>query len=55
MLLDTHAGVEHFGRALARGFDQALVVVDPTANAVQVGMDAARLAGSMGSAWSTWS
>jgi len=48
VLLDTHAGVEHFGRALARGFDQAVVVVDPTANAVQVGMDTARLAGSMG-------
>ncbi|HVC69166.1 MAG TPA: AAA family ATPase [Acidimicrobiales bacterium] len=48
VLLDTHAGVEHFGRALARGFNQAVVVVDHTANAVQVGMDTARLAGSMG-------
>ena len=48
VLLDTHAGVEHFGRALARGFDQAVVVVDHTANAVQVGMDTARLAGDMG-------
>ena len=48
VLLDTHAGVEHFGRALARGFDQAVVVVDHTANAVQVGMDTARLAGTLG-------
>jgi CO dehydrogenase maturation factor len=48
VLLDTHAGVEHFGRALARGFDQAVVVVDHTANSVQVGMDTARLAGTMG-------
>lgn len=48
VLLDTHAGVEHFGRALARGFDQALVVVDHTANSVRVGMDTARLAGAMG-------
>lgn len=48
VLMDTHAGVEHFGRALARGFDQALVVVDPTYNAVQVGVDAARLAAELG-------
>jgi CO dehydrogenase maturation factor len=48
VLLDTHAGVEHFGRALARGFDQAVVVVDHTANAVQVGMDTTRLARDMG-------
>ncbi len=48
VLLDTHAGVEHFGRALARGFDHAVVVVDHTANAVQVGMDTARLAGDIG-------
>ncbi len=48
VLLDTHAGVEHFGRALARGFDQAVVVVDPTVNAVQVGLDTARLAGTLG-------
>lgn len=48
VLMDTHAGVEHFGRALARGFDQALIVVDPTFNAVQVGLEAARLASELG-------
>ncbi len=48
VLMDTHAGVEHFGRALARGFDQALIVVDPTYNAIQVGMDAARLSTELG-------
>jgi CO dehydrogenase maturation factor len=48
VVMDTHAGVEHFGRALARGFDAALVVVDPTANAVSVGMEAARLANELG-------
>ncbi len=48
VLLDTHAGVEHFGRSLARGFDQAVVVVDPTFNAVQVGLDTARLAAQLG-------
>ena len=38
VLMDTHAGVEHFGRALARGFDSRVVVVEPTFNAVQVGL-----------------
>jgi CO dehydrogenase maturation factor len=48
ILMDTHAGVEHFGRALARGFDRAVVVVEPTYNAVQVGVDTARLAQELG-------
>jgi CO dehydrogenase maturation factor len=44
ILLDTQAGVEHFGRALARGFSQALLVTDPTFNAVQVVKKSVRLA-----------
>ncbi len=48
VLMDTHAGVEHFGRALARGFDRALVVVDPTFNAMHVGVEAARLSIDLG-------
>jgi CO dehydrogenase maturation factor len=44
VIMDTHAGVEHFGRALARGFSNALVVVEPTYNAVQVGLSTARMA-----------
>jgi CO dehydrogenase maturation factor len=48
VIMDTHAGVEHFGRSLARGFDTALVVVDPTFNAVQVGIESARLAAELG-------
>jgi len=48
VVMDTHAGVEHFGRALARGFDAAVVVVDPTFNAVQVGVASARLAADLG-------
>jgi CO dehydrogenase maturation factor len=48
ILMDTHAGVEHFGRALARGFDRAVVVVEPTYNAVQVGVETARLARELG-------
>ena len=46
--MDTHAGVEHFGRALARGFDSVVVVVEPTFNAVQVGVESAALANELG-------
>lgn len=48
ILLDTPAGVEHFGRTIARGFDQALLVTDPTFNAVQVVRHAALLAKELG-------
>jgi CO dehydrogenase maturation factor len=48
VIMDTHAGVEHFGRSLARGFDRALVVVVPTFNSVQVGLETARLAQELG-------
>jgi CO dehydrogenase maturation factor len=48
VLMDTHAGVEHFGRALARGFDSVLVVVEPTFNAVKVGVESAALATALG-------
>ncbi|MGB5211807.1 MAG: AAA family ATPase [Gammaproteobacteria bacterium] len=44
ILMDTQAGFEHFGRALARGFRHALVVTDPTFNGLQVAIHAARLA-----------
>jgi CO dehydrogenase maturation factor len=48
ILLDTQAGVEHFGRALAQGFRHAVVVADPTFNGVQVALHAARLAAALG-------
>jgi CO dehydrogenase maturation factor len=48
VVMDTHAGVEHFGRALARGFDSVVVVVEPTFNAVQVGVASAALANELG-------
>lgn len=44
ILMDTQAGFEHFGRALARGFRHAVVVTDPTFNGVQAALQAARLA-----------
>ncbi len=43
IVMDTQAGLEHFGRALARGFGQALVVTDPSFNGVSVALQTARL------------
>lgn len=43
ILMDTQAGVEHFGRALTKGFNQAILVTDPTFNAIQVVKHAADL------------
>lgn len=48
ILLDTQAGLEHFGRALAKGFRHAVVVTDPTFNGLQVALKAARLARDIG-------
>lgn len=48
IVMDTQAGVEHFGRALAKGFHHAVVVTDPTFNGVQVALHAARLAHELG-------
>lgn len=44
ILMDTQAGVEHFGRALAKGFNQAILVTDPTFNGVQAVKHGAKLA-----------
>jgi CO dehydrogenase maturation factor len=48
ILMDTQAGFEHFGRALAKGFRHAVVVSDPTFNGLQVALRAARLARDLG-------
>jgi CO dehydrogenase maturation factor len=48
ILLDTQAGVEHFGRALSRGFNQCLVVSDDTINALSVACHSAQLARQIG-------
>jgi CO dehydrogenase maturation factor len=48
ILMDTQAGVEHFGRAIAKGFNHAVVVSDPTFNGTQVALHAARLSVDMG-------
>jgi len=43
ILLDTQAGVEHFGRALAQGFKQTVIISEPTFNAYQVAKHSAVL------------
>ncbi len=48
ILMDTQAGVEHFGRAIAKGFHQAIVLSDPTFNGMQVAINTATLAKGLG-------
>lgn len=48
ILLDTQAGVEHFGRALSRGFSHCLTVSDDTFNALNVACHSAELARQIG-------
>lgn len=48
ILMDTPAGVEHFGRTIARGFHQAVLITDPSFNAVQVTGHLAHLAKEVG-------
>jgi CO dehydrogenase maturation factor len=47
IILDTQAGVEHFGRALAEGFSQTIVVTEPGFNSVQVALHSAELASQL--------
>ncbi len=48
ILLDTQAGVEHFGRALAKGFRHCVVVTEPTFNSMDVAKHTAKLARQIG-------
>ncbi len=48
ILLDTPAGMEHFGRAVAEGFSCALVVADPSYNALSVAKECSVLARQLG-------
>jgi len=48
ILLDTQAGMEHFGRALAKGFQHCLVVSDDSFNALCVAEQSAQLARELG-------
>lgn len=48
VLVDTEAGVEHFGRGVLEGADYVLVVVDPSQEAVVMAGKACRLAEESG-------
>jgi CO dehydrogenase maturation factor len=48
ILLDTPAGLEHFGRAVADGFTSAVVMADPSYNALSVARESAGLARQLG-------
>lgn len=48
ILLDTQAGVEHFGRAIAEGFSQTVIITEPVFNAVSVALRSAHLATELG-------
>jgi CO dehydrogenase maturation factor len=48
VLLDTPAGLEHFGRAVADGFTCAVVLADPSYNALSVARESAALAQQLG-------
>jgi CO dehydrogenase maturation factor len=48
ILLDTPAGLEHFGRAVADGFTSAVVMADPSYNALSVARESAALARQLG-------
>ncbi len=48
VILDTQAGVEHFGRAIAKGFSQCLIITDITFNSFSVASHAAKLSKELG-------
>jgi CO dehydrogenase maturation factor len=48
VLVDCEAGLEHFGRATARGVDKLLVVVEPDLNSVETAYRIRKLAGDIG-------
>lgn len=48
VLLDTPAGLEHFGRSVAEGFDLALIVSDTSYNALAVARELCSLAKESG-------
>lgn len=44
IIMDTEAGLEQFGRAVSKGFHQALIVSEPTITSLNVSFQAAKLA-----------
>ncbi len=52
VIVDTEAGVEHFGRGVLQGVDAVLMIVDPSYDAVLLAEKAAKLAGEAGKPFS---
>jgi CO dehydrogenase maturation factor len=48
IIMDTEAGLEHFGRAIAKGFHHAVIVSEPTFNSIFVLNQAVKLAKNLG-------
>ena len=48
ILMDTQAGVEHFGRAMAEGFSQAIIITEPYFNSIQVALRTTKLTKQLG-------
>ncbi len=48
IIMDTEAGLEHFGRAIAKGFHHAIIVSEPTFNSIYVMSQAVKLAQGLG-------
>ena len=48
VIVDTEAGVEHFGRGVLEGTDAVLMVIDPSHEAVILAEKAAKLAEEAG-------
>lgn len=48
IIMDTEAGLEHFGRAIAKGFHHAVIVSEPTLNSIYVANQAVKLARGLG-------
>lgn len=48
ILMDTEAGLEHFGRAIAKGFHHAIIISEPNFNSIYVMSQAVKLAKGLG-------
>ncbi len=48
IIMDTQAGVEHFGRSMSEGFSYGVIVTEPSFNSISVALHSARLARQLG-------
>ena len=54
LILDMEAGVEHLGRATARGVDVMLIVIEPGQRSIDCGKRIRRMAGEIGIESTCW-